>query len=87
MENVKHTQSSSMNIFFSDIIQNTNLFKSISSGLLCFVANFFLVDISIVLSTGTYLFSFVGAGMALYNSYLTISIKKEQLRQQNQKKE
>jgi len=78
MENVRH-KDGNMNIFI-ELIQDNNFFKSAGAGLLCFITNLFMFDASFVLSTMTYVMSFTGAGMALYNSYLTIQLRKRELK-------
>jgi len=81
MEQVKNSNSDNMNIFI-EVIQDSNFLKSIGAGVLCFFANFFAFDAHLVVSTLTYLMSFIGAFMGLYNSYLTIKIRKTQLKKE-----
>jgi len=78
-----------MNIeFLKDIIQDSNFLKSTGAAALCFVTNLFAFDahfVQMAISYVTYVTSFCGAGMALYNSYLSIQIRKEQLKKNRRK--
>lgn len=83
MENVKDN-SKNMNIFI-EVIQDSNFLKSMGAGVLCFFANIFAFDAHLIISALTYLMSFCAAFMALYNSYLSIQIRKTQLQKEQKK--
>ena len=88
MEHQVKSDSDNMNInFVREIIQNNNFLQSTGAGILCFLTNIFVFDTHLIISSATYVMSFCGAGMALYNSWLSIQIRKTQLKkEQNRRK-
>lgn len=85
MEHIKSNGSDNMNIFI-ELIQDNNFLKSTGAAVLCFVTNFFVFDTHLIISAATYVMSFTGAGMALYNSWLSIQIRKTQLKKEQNRR-
>lgn len=86
MEHQVKSEDGNMNIeFLKDIIHNSNFLQSTGAALLCFATNLFAFDTHLIISSATYVMSFCGAGMALYNSYLSIQIRKQQLKEKQKR--